>query len=300
MKTNQSKSFYGLRSGHARMRPVREPRFVQLRVNHRPRKYTYLDWLGRAMGFVLKQGGMLLIWSVRECIWKPVQGLRIPWYKVGFFALLALFFLKKDFQIELGPVAAIFAGREQDQDKAPARMALLGLSSLASSPDRAAGPETLFRPGSGDNPRDLQAKAYARRFARVAVTEMHKFGIPASIKMGQAFLESNLGQSSLSRRNNNHFGMKCFERDCPSGHCTNHGDDHHKDFFRVYQTAWESWRAHSRMVTTGRYAGLPDIGRDFRAWAKALQELGYATDPNYANKLIRTIEHYDLQKLDSL
>ncbi|MCB0619480.1 MAG: glucosaminidase domain-containing protein, partial [Saprospiraceae bacterium] len=73
---------------------------------------------------------------------------------------------------------------------------------------------------------------------------------------------------------------------------------HHKDFFRIYDSAWESWRAHSEMLATGRYKELLKNKNDYRAWAKGLKSLGYATDPNYERKLVETIEKYHLQVLD--
>ena len=63
---------------------------------------------------------------------------------------------------------------------------------------------------------------------------MDKFGIPASITLAQGLLESNNGESRLTTKNNNHFGIKCFSRKCKKGHCSNFSDDSHKDFFRKY------------------------------------------------------------------
>lgn len=142
------------------------------------------------------------------------------------------------------------------------------------------------------------AQKYVTRFESIARTEMEKFGIPASISLAQGLVESRAGTSTLARRNNNHFGMKCFSKKCPKGHCSNHTDDSHKDFFRVYDNAWESWRAHSQMLATGRYASLKKYGRDYRNWAYGLKTLGYATDRNYADKLIGMIERYNLHKYD--
>ncbi len=145
-----------------------------------------------------------------------------------------------------------------------------------------------------------QVKRYVERFSTVAVQEMRKYGVPASIALAQGLIESRFGTSTLAVKNNNHFGIKCFSRKCRPGHCTNLEDDHHKDFFRKYKTAWESWRAHSILISTGRYARLKKHGRDYRAWARGLEELGYATDRNYSAKLIGVIERYNLQRFDSL
>jgi flagellum-specific peptidoglycan hydrolase FlgJ len=143
-----------------------------------------------------------------------------------------------------------------------------------------------------------QPAKYIARYAKIAVQEMHKYGIPASISLAQGLVESRYGTSKLAVRNNNHFGMKCFSKNCRPGHCSNHEDDHHKDFFRKYKTPWESWRAHSLMLANGRYASLKKHGKNYRAWAKGLEQLGYATDPSYSEKLIGVIERYNLQRFD--
>jgi len=141
--------------------------------------------------------------------------------------------------------------------------------------------------------------AYVKRFSKIAQTEMKKFGIPASIKLAQGLLESNAGESPLSRKNNNHFGMKCFSTKCKKGHCSNFSDDSHKDFFRVYQNSWESYRAHSKMLQNKRYRHLLDLGHsDYKAWAKGLKASGYATDKRYAEKIIHLIEDLKLHRYD--
>ncbi len=148
---------------------------------------------------------------------------------------------------------------------------------------------------------DLQKKkteAYVRQFANVAIAEHRKYGIPASIKMAQAIVESRAGESTLAQKNENHFGMKCFSKKCKSGHCTNLTDDSHKDFFRKYNSAWESWRAHSVLLKSKRYQPLQKLGDDYKAWAKGLKQLGYATDSNYDQKLIAIIEAFQLYRLD--
>lgn len=139
---------------------------------------------------------------------------------------------------------------------------------------------------------------YIRRFSKTAVQEMHKFGIPASISLAQGLVESRYGTSTLAVRNNNHFGMKCFSKKCRNGHCSNFGDDHHKDFFRIFKTPWDSWRAHSLMLANGRYTRLKKFGKNYRQWAHGLENLGYATDRSYAEKLIGVIERYNLQQFD--
>jgi flagellum-specific peptidoglycan hydrolase FlgJ len=153
-------------------------------------------------------------------------------------------------------------------------------------------------PVSAAELREEEAFDYVSRYAKTAQQEMEKYGIPASISLAQGLIESRAGTSTLATRNNNHFGIKCFSRQCRKGHCTNHTDDTHKDFFRSYKSPWESWRAHSQMLASGRYAGLKKYGRDYRKWAYGLKSVGYATDRTYAEKLIGVIERYDLHRYD--
>lgn len=141
--------------------------------------------------------------------------------------------------------------------------------------------------------------AYIERFADVARKEMQKFGIPASIILAQGLLESDAGESPLAQKNNNHFGMKCFSRTCKKGHCSNFTDDSHKDFFRIYDNAWESYRSHSHLLRGKRYRHLFKLdAKDFRGWARGLKKAGYATDKHYAEKLINLIEELGLHRYD--
>ncbi|NJL77142.1 MAG: glucosaminidase domain-containing protein [Saprospiraceae bacterium] len=136
---------------------------------------------------------------------------------------------------------------------------------------------------------------YVKRFAKVAQGEMKKYGIPASITLAQGLIESNCGESKLATHNNNHFGIKCFSKTCEKGHCSNFTDDTHKDFFRKYSTAWESFRAHSLLLQKDRYKPLYKLSSsDYKQWAKGLKKAGYATDPHYADKLIDLIEELQL------
>jgi len=142
---------------------------------------------------------------------------------------------------------------------------------------------------------------YVTRFGAVAVAEMKKYGIPASITLAQGLLESDAGTSRLAKQNNNHFGMKCFSKNCVKGHCSNFNDDHHKDFFRSYSNSWESYRAHSLLLQGNRYKSLKNFGtKNYKDWAHGLKKAGYATDKNYAPKLIKIIEEMKLYEFDKL
>ena len=137
---------------------------------------------------------------------------------------------------------------------------------------------------------------YINRFSKVAKEEMNKYGIPASIKLAQGLLETNAGNSKLATNNNNHFGIKCFSKKCHKGHCSNFSDDSHKDFFRKFDTAWASYRAHSELLQNQRYIHLK--GADYKTWAYGLSKAGYATDPAYGDKLVELIEGLELYTYD--
>lgn len=139
---------------------------------------------------------------------------------------------------------------------------------------------------------------YIRRYAAIAKAEMLRSGVPASISLAQGLIESRYGTSSLAVNANNHFGMKCFSKHCKKGHCVNATDDSHKDFFLKFRTAAASYRAHSELLSNSRYKKLHRYGKNYRQWAYGLKSCGYATDRTYAEKLIGTIERYELYKYD--
>lgn len=141
--------------------------------------------------------------------------------------------------------------------------------------------------------------AYVNRFKKVAIAEMKKYGIPASISLAQGILESRHGQSYLAQNHNNHFGIKCHSKKCKRGHCTNREDDSHKDFFKSYQTAWLSWRDHSKVLQKDRYKSLYE-SKNYEDWAHGLQRCGYATSKTYGKDLISIIETLNLNYFDQL
>lgn len=147
----------------------------------------------------------------------------------------------------------------------------------------------------GDLSADAARQEYIRRYGSLAVAEMKKYGIPASITLAQGLLESGAGQSRLATKGNNHFGIKCFSKRCKNGHCMNVSDDTHKDFFIKYASVWASYRDHSKLLRNGRYA---HIQGDYQDWARALKTAGYATARDYDKSLIKLIRLYGLDRLD--
>jgi LysM repeat protein len=144
-----------------------------------------------------------------------------------------------------------------------------------------------------------QNREYIRQYKDIAIREMHTYGIPASIKLGQGILESAAGTSVLAKNSNNHFGIKC-KKDW-SGKSYFHDDDEKGECFRVYETVEQSYEDHSKFLkNSARYAELFTLDKnDYKAWAHGLKKAGYATNPQYAPLLIKTIEENQLQQYDS-
>ena len=139
---------------------------------------------------------------------------------------------------------------------------------------------------------------YIDRYAPIAVAEQRAHGIPASITLAQGLLESGAGRSSLATKGNNHFGIKCHST--WTGDTLLRNDDAANECFRVYRSAAESFADHSRFLLGKRYRQLFEFDiTDYASWAHGLKRCGYATDPNYASRLIAIIERYSLFLYDS-
>ena len=144
---------------------------------------------------------------------------------------------------------------------------------------------------------------YIDQFAAVAIQEMQRSGVPASIILAQGILESNAGNSELARDSKNHFGIKCKEW---AGRKVYYEDDDYengklvKSCFRAYDDVLQSYADHSDFLRTGtRYLWLFNLDiTDYRGWAEGLQQSGYATNPAYADLLIGIIEEYALNIFD--
>ena len=139
---------------------------------------------------------------------------------------------------------------------------------------------------------------YIETYASIAVREMDAYQIPASIKMAQGILESSSGNSPLARDAKNHFGIKC-KKDW-NGETYIQDDDEKNECFRKYETVLASYEDHSQFLKKGqRYASLFTLERnDYKGWAHGLKAAGYATNPQYAPLLIKTIEENRLYDLD--
>ncbi|MGB5263150.1 MAG: glucosaminidase domain-containing protein [Lutimonas sp.] len=151
--------------------------------------------------------------------------------------------------------------------------------------------------GSSLNPYTL---AYIDNYKDIAVRKMIEYKIPASITLAQGVLESGNGRSELTKKANNHFGIKCHKG--WDGKKVHHDDDEKHECFRKYNHPEESFDDHSMFLTSrSRYAGLFELdSEDYKAWAKGLKNAGYATDRKYPDKLIKIIEDYKLYQYDDI
>lgn len=146
--------------------------------------------------------------------------------------------------------------------------------------------------------RNKQYEDYIKKYRELAVEEMKKYHIPASITLAQGLLESGAGQSTLARKSNNHFGIKCGGD--WTGKTVSHDDDARGECFRAYKHPKQSYEDHSKFLAgRSRYASLFKLKiTDYKGWARGLKKAGYATNPRYADQLIGIIELYDLHKYD--
>ncbi|TXD47603.1 glucosaminidase domain-containing protein [Polaribacter sp. IC073] len=159
----------------------------------------------------------------------------------------------------------------------------------------------LVKKLSKSNPRlNKQTLAYIRKYAPIAVKEMHEYKIPASITLAQGILESGKGRSELALKSNNHFGIKCHSQ--WTGERVYHDDDEKGECFRKYVYPETSYNDHSLFLTERRrYAFLFDYNiRNYKKWAYGLRKAGYATDRQYPAKLLRIIKEYELYEFDKI
>jgi flagellum-specific peptidoglycan hydrolase FlgJ len=155
-----------------------------------------------------------------------------------------------------------------------------------------------YKPVASSTKPEPTAENYIYMYKELAISEMKRTGVPASITIAQGMIESDFGRSRLAREANNHFGIKC--HDDWSGQTMHQNDDRRNECFRKYSKPEESFYDHSDFLRSGsRYIFLFDIEpSDYKGWARGLKKAGYATNPDYANMLIRKIEEYNLMDLD--
>ncbi|MEO6538095.1 MAG: glucosaminidase domain-containing protein [Ferruginibacter sp.] len=145
----------------------------------------------------------------------------------------------------------------------------------------------------------LSVQEYVDKYKDIAIAEMKRSGIPASIILAQGILETENGNSDLVKKSNNHFGIKC--KSTWLGESVTHTDDAPNECFRKYGSAWDSYKDHSDYLkNTPRYASLFQLDAlDYKGWAYGLKRAGYATNPRYPEILIKNIEQYNLQQYNN-
>lgn len=139
-------------------------------------------------------------------------------------------------------------------------------------------------------------KNYIDQYGALAIAEMQRSGVPASIKLAQGIHETGAGNSDLVKRSNNHFGIKC--KSNWAGATVYHDDDERGECFRSYGSPLDSYKDHSDFLRkSARYEFLFSLDpEDYRGWAFGLKKAGYATNIRYSHILINLIEKYDLQQ----
>lgn len=156
------------------------------------------------------------------------------------------------------------------------------------------GEEAPSRADRLDRIGEAQVLSFLDRFSHVAQAEQQKFGIPASIVLGTALLYSEAGNSRVAEADNSYFGLGC--TDSWDGVRVN---DSNGRCLRSYATAWTGFRDFSLTVTSGRFAPMRQFDeRDYRRWARGLQELGLNEDAALAEELTSVIERYELFRYD--
>jgi flagellum-specific peptidoglycan hydrolase FlgJ len=142
-------------------------------------------------------------------------------------------------------------------------------------------------------------REYINKYLWMAKETKAKYGVPVSITLSQAILESGSGGSSMARQIRNHFGIKCFSKKCKKGHCERYCDEDCKQFFVKYKTVKQSFMAHGAMLGNpkSRYAVLHKY-TNYKDWTLGLKNCGYATGKKYNLKLNKIIQKHKLDKYD--
>lgn len=150
---------------------------------------------------------------------------------------------------------------------------------------------------SAQSRRNSAYQQYIDQYKDLAIEQMKRYKVPASITLAQGLLESGAGLSELARKGNNHFGIKCHTW---SGPAVYFDDDAANECFRSYSSVRDSYEDHSRFLASGRrYRSLFSLSpTDYKGWARGLKAAGYATNPKYADRLISIIQLYGLDQYD--
>lgn len=202
------------------------------------------------------------------------QQVEVPWFRLGVLAFGVFLMVKKDLHFQINMKAPAPSTAQTASYQATDQLSMTPSFNFSESS------KTISTSRATLSAQDIEQ--YIKRFGKVAIMEAQKFGVPASIKMAQALLESQAGKATNATQNNNHFGQPLQAQH--------------------YESAWENWRAHSLLFSMeGQpYQQLLQYGKDYKKWAKGLQELKYSSRENYEKLLVQLIEEYELFRLDEM
>ena len=232
-------------------------------------------------------------------------------FKIGIVLFVFFMVVKKDFSFSINLSAPEPTSEEPIQRKgsaAPSEVKAEKSREILTQKSEATAQRSLFdfdfpRIGGGTNSMAPRAElasistetrdAYITRFAHVAENEQAKFGIPASITLGCALLQSQAGARDMARQGHNHFALPCTD-DWQATSGTYQGS-----CYRHYENAWTSFRDHSYYLTTGKFTPLTkNDPKDYKAWARDLERYGYSEERNFEDRLIQLIEQLKLHQYD--
>lgn len=268
MKAGQSKGFDTVAA-----QPTR-------RSGQIPQKSVYVTIYDVTLGWLVKKIwlGLLKWWVAIKYQWHlRTEGVfgtwRFSWFKVALAAFAVFLVLKKDIQFSINMKTPAERSKNLSSQATALRTSVSELG-VGNSLSLGGASSKVATVGDLD---DQRVKIYIKRFSKVAQAEMQKYGIPASVKMAQAIVESWAGQQPSTVATNNHFGEPMASRS--------------------YSSAWENWRSHSLFLRE-QYQSLFEAGTSYQKWARALKKASYNNDRKYDQKLIEVIERYHLYELD--
>ncbi len=235
------------------------------------------------------------------------------WYKLGILAFLLYIFFQKDLSFEINLNAPTQTKEEIPQQMPPnynpikkEREKYTELKPATSIADNSSGSIDRFdlSPFSS-SPKTINLLAdlsrvdqdckikYLKRFSQVAVSERKKFGIPSSIILANALLQSASGKRDMAKKGNNQFAIPC------ESNWRGEKGNYSNGCYRHYENAWSSFRDHSIYITSGKFKSLRQLSHtDYKSWAEGLENAGYANSEGLAQNLVQVIEQYALFELD--
>jgi flagellum-specific peptidoglycan hydrolase FlgJ len=222
------------------------------------------------------------------------------WFKISLLILILIACLKKDLSLSfrMNTDKTKEQHRTTNKESHDSKITAVAGENLETTPLSIVG--NLFssdkKKEEWGNINEETKRGFLKHFHQVAVAERKKYGIPASIILANALLQSYAGKRDVTLKNFNHFALPC------NFNWTGEVEKVNDKCYRKYENAWVSFRDHSVFITSGKFAKLRNNSNyDYKAWAKGLEKLGYPSDMNnLADRLIEIIEQYELEQLDTM